>query len=85
MEGVEGPIYGIPKKSNIVIWGRNSVQTDAFCAKIMGFKPKNVKHLKLAKIKKIGDFDFKNDIPRIQKYQFNTIKNSIFKIGNKLK
>jgi len=85
MEGVEGPIFGIPKKCNIVIWGRNPVQTDAFCAESMGFKPKNIEHLRLAKIKKLGEFKYDNDIPSIHKFQFNSFKNSLLKIGNRLK
>jgi len=47
MEGW-GPTYGTPKKAGLLIGGRNPVSVDAFCAFLMGFDPKSVKHVALA-------------------------------------
>lgn len=46
MEGF-GPTDGTPKRSNIILVGTNHIATDIVAAKIMGFKPKQIPHLKL--------------------------------------
>ena len=46
MEGF-GPTNGTPKSVNAILVGTNSIATDMVASKIMGFKPKQVPHLKL--------------------------------------
>lgn len=57
MEGF-GPTGGTPKSVNAVLIGTNSIATDIVAAKIMGFKPKQVPHLKL--IMKVNNYDESN-------------------------
>lgn len=47
MEGF-GPTDGTPKRANILLVGTNPIATDIVAAKIIGLKPKQVPHLKLA-------------------------------------
>jgi uncharacterized protein (DUF362 family) len=44
MEG-DGPIMGTPKKSGVLIMGRNFPAVDATCARTMGINPKRVQYL----------------------------------------
>jgi len=56
MEG-PGPVNGIPVKMDIIIAGRDPVATDALAAKIMGFSPDSIYHIRRAAEKKIGSMD----------------------------
>ncbi|MDP3013047.1 MAG: DUF362 domain-containing protein, partial [Candidatus Subteraquimicrobiales bacterium] len=46
MEGM-GPAYGRPKEMGIVLVSRNPLSADAVAARLMGFNPENIPHLKL--------------------------------------
>jgi hypothetical protein len=47
MEG-RGPTDGIMRKCGALIFGNNVVATDVIAAKYMGFKPKEIRYLRLA-------------------------------------
>lgn len=47
MEGA-GPVSGVPKPLGLLVAGNDMVATDHACARIMGFNPKKIKHLRLA-------------------------------------
>lgn len=57
MEG-EGPTCGVPKPCGILVIGNNPVAVDHLCAKIMGFNPKTISHLRLAAKENLGDFSY---------------------------
>lgn len=44
MEG-NGPIQGIPKKGNVLVFGNDPVAVDATCCRIMGLVPERIKYL----------------------------------------
>jgi len=44
MEG-NGPIQGVPKKTNVVVFGNDPVAVDATCCRIMGLLPEKIKYL----------------------------------------
>jgi len=48
MEG-QGPLFGSPVDMNIVGFCDDSLLNDIICAKIMGFDPKEIKHIELFK------------------------------------
>jgi uncharacterized protein (DUF362 family) len=50
--GGGGETYGIPLKSNIIICGTDPISVDTACAKVMGFNPKRIGHIK--KSEKLG-------------------------------
>jgi uncharacterized protein (DUF362 family) len=53
MEG-QGPIDGTPVRMNLIIAGRDVVATDATAARIMGFNPYEIKHIRRAFEKGLG-------------------------------
>jgi uncharacterized protein (DUF362 family) len=58
MEGF-GPTSGTPKSVNAILIGTNPIATDIVAAKIIGFKPKQVPHLKLTmKVNKYNESKF---------------------------
>jgi uncharacterized protein (DUF362 family) len=56
MEG-RGPTDGTPVKMNLIVAGQDVVATDATCARIMGFDPKDISHIRGANQKGIGEID----------------------------
>jgi uncharacterized protein (DUF362 family) len=69
MEGF-GPTQGSPKTVNAILVGTNSIATDIVAARIMGFKPKQIPHLKKTmKVNKYDESDFSlvgEDISNVQ-------------------
>jgi uncharacterized protein (DUF362 family) len=58
VESNRGPTQGSPKKVGVFIGGNDIVSVDSFCAKLMGFNPKFIKHIRLAAAKKIGSVKY---------------------------
>ena len=56
MEG-NGPLIGTPKELGIIVVGNNPISVDALCAKIMGYEPRDIKHLARAYDLGIGEID----------------------------
>jgi uncharacterized protein (DUF362 family) len=56
MEG-RGPTDGTPVKMDLIVAGRDVVATDATCARIMGLNPKDIKHIRTAHQKGLGQID----------------------------
>ncbi len=54
MEGVDGPTMGIPRLMNLLIAGRDPVAVDSVCARIMGFNPNSIGHIKEAEKRGVG-------------------------------
>ena len=67
VEGNRGPTQGFPKKVGVFIGGEDIVAVDAFCAKLMGFHPKFVRHIRLAASKKIGSMKYQLESELSQK------------------
>lgn len=58
MEGM-GPAYGRTKKMGIILIGNNPLSTDAVAARLMGFDPEKIPHLKLSAEKGLGEIQLK--------------------------
>ncbi len=56
MEG-KGPVDGTPIKMNLIIAGKDVVATDATAARIMGFDPAEISHIRTAAQKGLGNID----------------------------
>ena len=56
MEG-QGPIDGTPVQMNLIIAGRDVVATDATAARVMGFNPDEIKHIRRAYEKGLGSIE----------------------------
>lgn len=58
LEGNRGPTQGYPKKTSLFIGGTDVVAVDAFAAKLMGFKPFFIEHIRKSHYKKIGNMNY---------------------------
>ena len=56
MEG-RGPTDGTPVKMDLIIAGKDVVATDATAARVMGFEPKEISHIRRAGEKGLGNID----------------------------
>jgi len=56
LEG-QGPTYGSPVKTNLLVAGDNVVSVDAVASSIMGFEPELIPSLRLAQIQGLGTLD----------------------------
>lgn len=54
VEGNRGPTQGLPKKLGLFIGGKDQVAVDAFCARLMGFRPNTVGHIRKAARARVG-------------------------------
>lgn len=59
MGGAKGPSFGTPLQANMVLAGSDPVGVDAACAKIIGFKARSVKHIRLAEMAGLGKITHK--------------------------
>lgn len=57
MEGA-GPVRGAPNPIGLLIAGDDAVATDHACARIMGFNPNKIAHLKMAVKQKLGSTNY---------------------------
>ncbi|MFB3888908.1 MAG: DUF362 domain-containing protein [Candidatus Bathyarchaeia archaeon] len=53
-EGIGGPSYGFPKKVGLIMGSADVVALDAFCARLIGFNPWFVGHIRKAAAKGLG-------------------------------
>lgn len=56
MEG-RGPTSGTPVKMDLIFAGKDVVATDATCARVMGFDPHEISHIRAAAQRGIGNID----------------------------
>jgi hypothetical protein len=54
MEGM-GPAYGKMKKMGVIVVGENALSADVVAARLMGFDPQSVPHLRLTAKKGLGE------------------------------
>jgi uncharacterized protein (DUF362 family) len=56
MEG-RGPSGGTPVKMDLIIAGKDVVATDSTAARVMGFEPVEISHIRKAHEKGLGNID----------------------------
>ena len=56
MEGM-GPAYGKMKKMGVIVVGDNALSADAIAARLMGFDPESIPHLRLSARKGLGEIE----------------------------
>lgn len=52
-----GPVHGIPVQMDTILAGTDPVATDSTAARIMGFNPHNIAHIRMAHEKGLGEID----------------------------
>ena len=85
-EGFQGPTYGTPKKCGLLIGGFNPVSTDSFSAKLMGFNPKYISHIKKAQQSALGNMNYHltNDVSNFNiddyRFEFDRLKYNLMSL-----
>ncbi|MBM4306212.1 MAG: DUF362 domain-containing protein [Deltaproteobacteria bacterium] len=59
LEGM-GPAYGRKKEAGLIVLGNNPVSADAVAARLMGFGPEEVPHLRLLSERGLGEIQLSN-------------------------
>ena len=59
VEGNRGPTQGLPKQVGLFIGGQDPVAVDAFCARLMGFWPYTIGHLRKAARAGLGSLAYR--------------------------
>jgi uncharacterized protein (DUF362 family) len=52
-----GPVDGDPLKTDLIIAGKDVIATDATAARVMGFDPKDISHIRTTYEKGLGNID----------------------------
>jgi len=53
-----GPTHGYPKQLGLIVGGTDMIAVDSFCARLMGFNPQQISHIKKAYDAKIGEMKY---------------------------
>jgi len=91
MEGDEGPSYGDPVNTGLILIGKDGVAVDAVVSKVMGYEPKHIPTIKFAIQKYLGEGDLENikivgDFKEVQQIIYPGFKkNSLFNFLNTFK
>jgi uncharacterized protein (DUF362 family) len=68
--GGKGPDLGVPIQTNIIVTGKDPVSVDAVCARIMGFNPYFIGHIRKAQESGVGQMSYEicgEEISSVQK------------------
>jgi uncharacterized protein (DUF362 family) len=87
MGGNLGPGAGIPIPLKAIICGRDPVAVDTFCARLVGFNPSRLGHIKKAAKSGIGTMNYMrvgDDIPEVN-FEVNKIQMNLLKLGSSLR
>jgi uncharacterized protein (DUF362 family) len=81
-----GPVDGNPVQTDLLIIGNDPVATDAVGARIMGFKPKSIAHLKYAAKHKLGEIENYELIytngDSLPNFHFQFVRRSAYMLSN---
>ena len=87
--GIWGPSFGPPIHSKLIVAGKDAVAVDCVCAKIMGFNPRSVGHIKLASKHGLGSTSYTVVGETIQSvkqdFQWSRLQAMLFKIAQRVK
>lgn len=59
METIGAPAFGRPKRCGLLLAARNPVAIDACAARVMGFRPRSIEHIKLCWKAGLGPIDYR--------------------------
>jgi uncharacterized protein (DUF362 family) len=85
--GTEGPAFGVPIPAKVIVLGKDPVAVDSVCAKIIGFPPSLVGHIRAARRVGIGNGRYSlvgDPIPEIN-FHAKLMYMLVFRMGIKLR
>jgi uncharacterized protein (DUF362 family) len=56
--GARGPAFGIPIRANVIISGGDPLAVDCACARLLGFDPRRVDHIRLSAASRVGHMQY---------------------------
>lgn len=89
MEGVDGPDMGKPRVTNLLVGGEDPVAVDSVCARVMGFNPNSIGHIREAEKRNVGSQRYEiageqlSDIR--EKFDYNTFYHTIETVIRKIR
>ncbi|HYW00148.1 MAG TPA: DUF362 domain-containing protein [Candidatus Acidoferrum sp.] len=86
MGGNLGPSVGVPIPLKAIICGDDPVAVDTYCAKLVGFNPSQLGHIRKAAKSGIGTMNYiqvGDDIPKVD-FEVNKLQMTLLKLGSKL-
>lgn len=90
VEGNRGPTQGLPKRVGLFIGGQDVVAVDAFCARLMGFWPSRVAHVRKAARAGIGSlrYDLQGDFSpaefRQHRFRYSRAKFLLMQVSRRI-
>jgi uncharacterized protein (DUF362 family) len=72
--GAQGPAFGVPVPLKMIICSRDPVAADAFCARLMGFQPWLIGHIRKSAASRVGSMRYKVAGDPVEKVSFETSK-----------
>ena len=89
MGGSQGPTFGIPIPANLIVAGQDPVSVDSACAKIMGFEPSSISHIKKAHESQVGSMHYHMVDKEMEKirvdFQWDPLQSIVMSMGTRLR
>lgn len=74
MGGAQGPAFGVPIPLKAIVCSKDPVATDAFCARLMGFHPWFISHIRKSASSGVGSMKYSIKGSNIDKVDFEISK-----------
>jgi uncharacterized protein (DUF362 family) len=89
MGGAQAPAFGVPVRAETIVAGRDPVAVDTVCAKIMGFNPYVIGHVKKAAASGVGSMrsdEVGEKIPSVRtNFEWDGIEALVLKLGGQMR
>lgn len=89
MEGVDGPDMGKPRVTNLLVGGEDPVAVDSVCARVMGFNPKSIGHIREAEKRNVGSQRYEIVGEQLsemgEKFDYNTFYHTVETVIRKIR
>ena len=86
--GPQGPAFGMPIHSQVIIAGKDPVAVDTACARMMGFNPGTIAHIRKAAQLGVGSMQYELATDGLEKtswnYRGNRLERLIMNVGLRL-
>lgn len=69
-----GPAFGVPIPLRVIMCSTDPVATDAFCARLIGFRPRSIGHIRKSASSGVGSIDYALTGDTIPRVDFETSK-----------
>jgi len=70
--GAQGPAFGVPIPSKMIICSKDPVATDSFCARLIGFNPRFIGHIRKSASSGAGSMKYSLTGDEVEKVNFET-------------